>query len=75
MGTKGKYRAAVVGRFVADDLANIRLRGDALIGETALKDLLVIGDSRRLEEAQKRIANHISRQSLAIENGTWPVSS
>ena len=74
MGTKGKYRAAVVGRSVADDLANIRLRGDALIGETALKDLLVIGDSRRLEEAQKRIDNHISRQSLAIENGTWPVS-
>ena len=57
-----------------DDLPDIRLRGDELIGETALKDLLVIGDSRRLEEAQKRIDNHISRQSLAIENGTWPVS-
>lgn len=52
-----------------DDLTNIRLRGDELIGEAALKDLLVIGDSRRLEEAQKRIDNHISRQSLAIENG------
>jgi hypothetical protein len=55
-----------------DDLPDIRLRGDELIGEAALKDLLVIGDSRRLEEAQKRIDNHISRQSLAIENGTWP---
>ena len=39
---------------MADDLADIRLRGDELIGEAALKDLLVIGDSRRLEEAQKR---------------------
>lgn len=57
-----------------NDLPDIRLRGDELIGETALKDLLVIGDSRRLEEAQKRIDNHISRQSLVIENGTWPVS-
>jgi hypothetical protein len=74
MGTKGKYRAAVGGRLMAGDLADIRLRGDELIGETALKDLLVIGDSRRLEEAQKRIDNHIRRQSLAIENGTWPVS-
>ena len=74
MGTKGKYRAAVGGRFMADDLPDIRLRGDELIGEAALKDLLVIGDSRRLEEAQKRIDDHISRQSLAIENGTWPVS-
>jgi hypothetical protein len=57
-----------------DDLTDIRFRGDELIGEAALKDLLVIGNSRRLEEAQKRIDNHISRQSLAIENGTWPVS-
>jgi hypothetical protein len=51
-----------------DDLPDIRVRGDELIGESALKDLLVIGDSQRLEEAQKRIDNHISRQSLAIEN-------
>jgi hypothetical protein len=57
-----------------DDLPDIRLRGDELIGEAALKDLLVIGDSLRLEETQKRIDNHISRQSLAIEIGTWPVS-
>ena len=56
------------------DLPDIRLRGDELIGEAALKDLLVIEDLQRLEEAQKRIDNHISRQSLAIENGTWPVS-
>ncbi len=54
---------------MAGDLADIQLRGDELIGETALKYLLVIGDSRRLEEVQKRIDNHISRQSLAIENG------
>jgi hypothetical protein len=57
-----------------DDLPDICLCGDELISEAALKDLLVIGDSLRLEEAQKRIDNHISRQSLALKNGTWPVS-
>jgi hypothetical protein len=57
-----------------DDLPDIRLRGEDLLSETALKDLLLNGDSRSLDEAQQRIDGHVSRQSLAIENGTWPVS-
>ena len=55
-----------------DDLPDIRLRGEELLGEPALKDLLLNGDSRSIDEAQKRIDGHVSRQSLAIENGTWP---
>jgi hypothetical protein len=53
-----------------DDLPDIRLRGEELLGEPALKDLLLNGDSRSIDEAQKRIDGHVSRQSLAIENDT-----
>jgi hypothetical protein len=58
---------------MADD-APIHLRGQEVVDETTLRNLLLGQDPRSLQEAQKRIDDHIRRQSLAIQNDTWPIS-